>query len=233
MSFADDIKDTSDLQVDPNLKVITYGKPGVGKTTLAETLPGKSFVVAIEPGIQSLSHVSVKYGEAENMDEIREAYNFLKQHEGSLDSVLIDSATELAEKALLEFKKECDHGQRAYGEMQTFVKRMFKNFIQLDMTVVFTAKEQRETIDNSLLYCPHFPGKTLTQKSQIGHDPDYVLPLRMKKDAEGNMRRVLQTEPDGQYVAKKRDPNQALNKFEKPDIGALKQKIVNSYSEEE
>ena len=72
-----------------------------------------------------------------------------------------------------------------------------------------------------MLYGPRTPGKKTAGK--IPHIFDLVCPIRLETNAEGNLERWLQTEPDNSYEAKSRI--QGLERFERPHIGDLLAKI--------
>jgi len=231
MSIADSIESTTQLQREPNLKYLVHAPPGYGKTYLIRTLPGKTIVGSAESGLQSIADIDCDYLPIQSVSKLRELYSYLAGEDHEYDSLALDSITEIGEICLSEMKKEHKDGRRAYGEMQEAIIKLLRAFRSLDMTVYFSAKQQRENTDQGLLRVPNMPGSTLTQKRPIGHDFDFVFPIVTSEDDEGGLQRQFLTMHDGQHQAKARDPNHVLDKYEPCDISHVQNKIISSYSD--
>jgi phage nucleotide-binding protein len=233
MSIADQISSTEQLQRDPNLKYLVHAPPGYGKTYLIRTMPGNVICGSAESGLQSIADTDIDYVELTSITQLRELYKYLASGDHDYDSLALDSITEIGEICLSEMKEEHKDGRQAYGEMQEAIIKLLRAFRSLNMTVYFSAKQQREKTDRGLLQVPNMPGSTLTTKRPIGHDFDFVFPIVVSEDSEGNLNRQFLTEADGQHQAKARDPNHVLDKYEPCDISHVQSKIMNSYTEED
>ncbi len=86
-----------------NLSVVIYGAPGMGKTTLLGTLPGKTLIIDVDKGTSVLAG-------AENVDVVRISENIAEipgiikelQAKCEYDNVCLDSVSEL-ERAMLAY----------------------------------------------------------------------------------------------------------------------------------
>jgi hypothetical protein len=116
--------------------------------------------------------------------------------------------------------------------MQESIIKLMRVFRTLPINIYFSAKQRQDNHDGSLRYGPAMPGATLTEKRPISHDFDYVFALVTgeKTNPHDSAPRYLITEPDGEHVAKARDPLHALEPREVADLGAIRAKIISSYT---
>lgn len=233
MSFQETIDSTESIRRDANLKFLVYGPPGAGKTYMIRTLDGPALVGSCESGLASLVDVDVDFVELDTTDRLREMYKYLAGSDHNYQWAVLDSVSEMAEMCLSEMKSRHKDGRRAYGEMQETVIRLLRAFRSLDMSVYFSAKQRRDTVDGQMLYIPSMPGSKLSEKRPVGHDFDFVFPLIATEDEEGQTQRQLITQSTSEYQAKARDPQQVLDKFEDADLGNIRQKYINQYCEKE
>ena len=70
------VQSTADIQFH-GVKCIIFGGPGVGKTRSIATAP-KPIIISAEEGLLSLMEVDVPFIEVKSLDDLNEAYNFLK-----------------------------------------------------------------------------------------------------------------------------------------------------------
>lgn len=216
------IMDTSNLD-NHKIKFLVFGLAGSGKTSLIPTLPNP-FVISAEGGLLSIRKHNVKFTTISSVEELREVYEWLKSSTEAkgFDSVAIDSFSEVAEVVLSNEKKNSKDARLAYGEMQDVVTRLVRSFRDLPLHVYFSAKAERIQDDSgSLLYVPSMPGNKVGQA--LPYFFDEVLAMRIMKNKDGEDVRVLQTSSDNHYTAK--DRSGALDKWERPDLGAIIQKI--------
>lgn len=228
MSIEERITSTSDVE-NRVLNFLIYGAAGAGKTYMARTCAedGRTLALSCEAGMESLSDVDIDHIEINSFDGIVDAYSFLEGGDHDYAWVVLDSISEMADICLAEEKQKTAHGQQAYGNMQDRITRMLRRFRGLDLHTYFAAKQQREQIDGQMLYCPYMPGKTLTKKRPISHDFDFVFPIRVHEDEDGERHRYLQTVYDGTYEAKSRDPLHRLDTKVAPDLGRIRATLID------
>lgn len=206
------------------LKLLCYGQSGSGKTSLIPTLPNP-VILSAEAGLLSIADADLPFVQIETIADLREAYQWLtKSEEGkSFDSVALDSISEIAEVVLVAEKKQSKDGRMAYGNMAEQMTDLIRAFRDIPgRNVYFTSKlEKTQDEMGRILYGPSMPGNKTAQL--IPYFFDLVLALRVEKDSDGKPMRVLQCQPDGQWLAK--DRSGKLPMWADPDLGQIIQTI--------
>jgi phage nucleotide-binding protein len=214
-----EIKSTKNLD-QHGVNILVYGHSGVGKTKLIETLP-KPFIISAEGGLLSLEG-DFDFVEVHSMEEIKEAYQYLR-NSNEYESVVIDSLTEIADVVLNHEKMKNKDGRMAYSTMAEQMSKIIRAFIHMSsLNIYMTAqceKQQDET--GRILQSPSTPGTKFAQK--VPYFFDEVLALRGERNDEGKITRALMCDGDGSWLAK--DRSGKLNAWEKPDLGAIINKI--------
>lgn len=208
------------------LKALVYGPPGVGKTTLAATTGDDSAVLILsaEAGLLPLRGRDIAVVEGDSIERLREVYQYLRRGGHPYQWLIIDSLSEIAERMLATAKARAKDPRAAYGDTAEAVAAAVKALRDLPMHVVVIAKDQSRQDDlGRVSHAPMFPGRQLA--AAIPYDVDLILAYRCERDREsGEMRRWLQTQPDGVYDAK--DRSGCLDVEEPPDLAALAVKIA-------
>lgn len=211
------------------LKLLCYGQSGSGKTSLIPTLPNP-VILSAEAGLLSIADANLPFIQIETLADLREAYQWLtKSEEGkAFDSVALDSISEIAEVVLNAEKKAAKDPRQAYGAMQDQMTDLIRAFRDLPgRNVYFTSKlEKTQDEMGRILYGPSMPGNKTAQL--IPYFFDLVLALRVEKDADGKPMRVLQCQPDGQWLAK--DRSGKLPMWGEPDLDQIIQTIKGEKS---
>ena len=206
------------------VKMLVYGQAGAGKTSLVTTLPAP-VVLSAEGGLLSIAHHDVPYITIKTLDDLYQAYDWLVKSDEAkrFQSVALDSISEVAEVVLDHELKANKDGRAAYGELNTKMANLIRAFRDLPGKHVYMSAKLEKSQDEMgrMLYGPSMPGKSLTQ--QLPYFFDFVFPLRVEKDADGNTQRAIMTDSDGLWQAKSR--GQGLSTWEAPDLGAIIQKI--------
>jgi hypothetical protein len=105
-------------------------------------------------------------------------------------------------------------------EQMTDIIRAFRDLP--GRNVLMTAKlEKQQDEMGRVLYSPSMPGNKTGQA--LPYFFDEVLALRVEKDAEGSVQRVLMCDSDGLWLAK--DRSGLLDMWEQADLGAIIRKI--------
>lgn len=204
-----------------DVKILVHGPPGAGKTRLVATLPGRALILSAEAGLLSLADEDIDSATIATIDDLRDAYAFLKRGDHQYDWVCVDSISEIAEIVLAYEMEQTANGMRAYGEMAKVCFSVLRNFRSLPMGVYMTAKQERIQTDDGMLFAPLLPGKQLS--NGIGHVFDEIFALRTAKNEDGTIRRALLTQNDGSYEAK--DRSGKLEVYESADLAAIVAKI--------
>jgi phage nucleotide-binding protein len=207
------------------LKVLVYGQPGSGKTMLAATTGGRPLIISAEAGLLSLAGRDIDVVEAQNMESLREIYEYLSKNgdDNKYDWIVLDSISEVAEVVLANEKTVAKDPRQAYGALADTMAMLLRAFRDLPRNVYMSAKLERTKDDatGAMLFSPTMPGLKLGQLLPYLFDEVFV--LRVEKDAEGNPQRWLQTVGDHQYVAK--DRSGKLDPFELPNLSDVATKI--------
>lgn len=222
-----EIKNTSSIN-NKHINLMIYGHSGVGKTHLISTLD-KPFVIDTERGLLTLSGDignDISYAEIFNTKDLEEVYKYFAHDESARAhrTIVIDSLTELGELILEPLKRVSKDPRQAYGAMQDEINGILRMFRDLPYNICYIAQtDMIKDESGALLYSPALPGDKLKQK--LPHKFDEVLAFRIHKktDEKGviTKTRYIQTESDGQWLAKDRSRN--LSNFEKPNL----QNIIN------
>lgn len=218
------IRSTADVRLD-GVKMIVYGKAGVGKTTLIKTLP-RPLVLSSERGLLSLRKAGLPYIEINTVADAEKVLAWLEA-DGAADyeSVAVDSATDLAEVLLAASKAGLKDPRQAYGEVQDNVLALFRTLRDLPrLHVLAICKMEPRESEDGVRYVPAMPGKKLGP--QVPYLFDEVFHLYTDDVDPDKPVRWLRTQPDFQYEAK--DRSGALAGKEKPNLTSIINKIRNA-----
>jgi len=214
------IKSTNDIKP-TRINALIFGKSGVGKTTLASTLKGTTVIISMESGLMSLRHHPIDYVEIKCLDDLRHTLDELSKSD--YDNIYIDSLSEVGQMFLDYSKlKYPDDRQtmKMYGYLLEVMTKFIKYCRDIDKNVFFTAL-QKTTQDDAgrRFHTPDLQGSIATK---CGAFFDFVFNYQIiKKDDE--MVRCLVTSGTDNTIAK--DRSGVLDKFEKPDLGLIIDKV--------
>lgn len=212
------------------IKVLVYGKAGVGKTTLMGTAP-RPIILSCESGLLSLKEKDLPYIEIKSVTDIYEAYEYLKGKKGKrYKTICLDSVSEIADVVLAEFKKKEKDGRQAYMKMADEMFDLIRKFRDLKRkNVVFSAKRQSTAdADTGLTqYIPGMPGQATL--NFLPYQFDELFYMTFIEGNKGKKRRILLTETSYEYEAK--DRSGVLNKREAPNLTKIFKKIQSTKEE--
>lgn len=213
------------------VKMLIYGRSGVGKTSLLATAPNP-IILSAESGLLSLTEANQRrmFGKAvdiqvaliRTIDDLVQAHEDLSGVDVPFDTICLDSVTEMGEVVLSNAKQTSKDPRQAYGELLDRMTQVLKAFRDIEgKHVVFIAKEESRGQNDSTLYGPAMPGSKLGP--QLPYLFDEVFHLAIGETPEGVKYRYLQTQPDLQFDAK--DRSGALDHIEEPNLTKLINKI--------
>lgn len=219
------IQSTAQFGVRNGIKVVVYGKAGMGKTSLCATCPSP-IILSAEAGLLSLARWNLPYIEIKTIQDMRNVYSWVKnsQEARQFQTICLDSISEIAEVCLGERRNQKNSDGRAvYGDMIIEMTKIVREFRDLPgFHVYMSAKMERfkDETTGVVLNSPSMPGQRLGQA--MPYFPDEIFKL----DFEGyppNAYRVLRTQPDLLNDAK--DRSGVLNAIEEPHLGKIFDKI--------
>lgn len=207
----------------PNINMLVYGDPGVGKTRLAGSSDGVPelrpvLFVDIEGGTFTLRHAypDCDVVRVTNWVELQKIYDELRAGVHQYRTVVIDSLTELQMfnmEELLRLNNEDNPDSdediaslRDWQRSGTQVRKFIRAYRDLPMTVIFTAlmKTDKDKLSSKVAKKPSLPGK---MADQVAGMFDLVAYMYKKKiEAEGTEKeiRLLLTEATETITAKDR-----------------------------
>jgi len=218
--------------LDHGIKALIYGASGVGKTTLASTLEGRTIILSLEAGLLSLQDFDIDVidfsgftNPQEKHAEIAKAYRYLNENKAKYDNVYIDSLSEIAANLVAALKSQYVDRKDAlvlWGEYSEKMRMLIKSFRDLKgLNVFFTALQATDQDESKRRFAGvDMPGKISHQCLAMF---DEVFAYRMAEGDDGEEKRFLQCHPSSDFAAK--DRSGRLNKFERPNLGEILTKI--------
>lgn len=138
--------------LNPELKVVLYGKAGTGKTTLAATFPKPGLLIDIaEMGTDSVNDVKgLDVLRPTSWEDIEQVYWMLKKG-SKYKTVIIDTVSQLQDLAIREVtKKESsviggwgEISRQQWGRVATMVKTKVLDLRDLPINLVFIAHDRQ------------------------------------------------------------------------------------------
>jgi len=230
------------LAASNGVKIVIYGRSGMGKTMLSATMPNP-IVLSAEAGLLSLKRENIErvWGvnnpaityeipviQIRNVNDLVEAENYLRTDpQGQRFNPVLDSATEIAEQVLANAKKQVKDPRQAYGELIEQMTKTIKAFRDLPgRHVQLNFKEERSKDEGTgmTLAGPSMPGQKMGPATP--YLTDEVFQLFAGKNPDGSMFRALRTQPD--FSADAKDRSGALDELEYPHIGNIINKILGT-----
>ena len=222
------IYNTSDLAASGFVKVLTYGKAGMGKTHLISTAP-RPFVLSAESGLLTLRKFSIPYTILKTRQDVYNVFTWLKNDAGAranIGTVCLDSLTEIADLFLTEIKATCKDGRQQYGMLADQMNGVIRDFRDLNYDVYMSAQQEfdKDEYSGMMINRAKMPGKQLG--ASLPYFFDEVFQLGTATTPQGQSYRVLRTAADPANDAK--DRSGCLDPIEEPHLGKIFAKIKST-----
>lgn len=206
---------------------LIVGASGVGKTSLAKTLPhNETLIISAESGLLSIQDASIDVVEINSLSELKNVFTFLSTNENKYKNIFIDSLTEMGEMIFHALKPEYEKSQ-TFGLYNDYTDKIIATLKYLRGLVKYniwitcldkmTAKDFTEVISLDLVQ------KSLAKKIPALFDEVFHM---QAVEHDGELKRVLVT--DNSIVDFCKDRSGKLNKYELPDLGMINNKIFNT-----
>lgn len=208
------------------IKMLVYGQPGIGKTSLIPGLPTPA-VVDVENGLLSISDSGVRVCPVRSWADFEESLRWLDSIEArEFETFAVDSLTEIGELLLSSEKQKTKDPRAAYYVVQDRILGVCRYLRDLTSHHVFmTAGAQTQADEiGKILVCPAATGAKLAP--QLPYHFNEVFALRTVGQA-----RELLTSNDGTWQAKDRSGKlPPLISLPTPDIGPIFRAILGDQS---
>ena len=240
------LQSSNQLATTNGVKMVIYGRSGMGKTMLSCTAPNP-ILISAESGLLSLKKENIERVWGANapgityelpviviksLDDLiaAEVYCRTDPIGQQFTSVCLDSITEIAEVVLANAKKQVKDPRQAYGELIDKMTMVIKSFRDLEgKHVLLLAKEERIKEDNgAVLAGPSMPGTKMGPATP--YLTDEVFQLFVNQNPDGSSYRGLRTQPD--FTSNAKDRSGALDPVEFPHIGNIIDKILASNNQQ-
>lgn len=236
------LKKTNTSEVELRPLTLIYGKPGVGKSSLARTLPeSETLIIASEKGLGSLKNFNYDVLQVESWADIREAYTLLctDEYKNKYKYVIFDTFTgilEMNQAAILKkaspFASSIDSNTfmtlQRWGDHGGMICGMLDSFKALPYITILLCHEKRVENDSSVTFEPAISGNMIPPKL----DTSVELYLRMvfvKPTSEDRETRKLLTIGCTEYNAK--HPGNWLQPIMSADLGKIFEIITSRKNE--
>ena len=206
---------TAPSKINRGISLIIYADPGIGKTTLATTLPeGETLIINTEAGLGPLlgtKHVVFDVGAAlvdKNLEEVMsELYQVIRTGQFKVKNVVIDNISHLigqltihyTESRTKEFPELKEYGDTAYKMMEWI--HNWNDLRDMGINVVFNAWEYAYDLQNNNGTIITKTGP-LVGKSSVGKICGIVDLVGHMEVFEKTGARWVRFQPSQQYITK-------------------------------
>jgi hypothetical protein len=218
------------------IKVLVYGNAGMGKSMLCATAP-RPAIISTESGLLSLKRGNIERVHGVGtpgitydipVKEVKDFATFKKAiaqcvawfKAGSIETICIDSLSEIAEVCLREALRLNKDGRAAFGDMADDILELCKSLRDLEGPNVYVSTKQGLSSDSGL-QGPSLPGKFLDR--EIPYVFDEIFQACLADDGKGGKQFVLRTRSD--FTVYGKDRSGALEMIEYPALYNIIAKI--------
>jgi hypothetical protein len=206
---------TNKISSKDGVKTLVYGPSGIGKTRLALTAP-RPFVASAEKGLLSLRKESIPYVDISDYKSLTDFFEWFARSNDTryIDTLFLDSLTEIAQVILSEEKRQNKDARQAYMKMQDSVYDLIRHFRDIKQkNIVLLAWESQVDIGLTKKSSPVIPSEKLL--TSLPYFWDVVLHMHWGRTPDGVLYKAFHTQDSDQWVAKDRsgrlDPLEECN----------------------
>jgi phage nucleotide-binding protein len=144
-----------DDQTQAKWRILIYGAAGVGKSTMASTLPGKSYLLSLDDSYHRIDAFRNTDIWAIDPDKpVEDLADFVRSFDPSnYDNLIIDNVSNLQKLWFVEMAKQTKSGLdnqiQHYGEWTNYVIRFIAKMFSYDLNVFVTAWELQTPVTNA------------------------------------------------------------------------------------
>jgi hypothetical protein len=218
------LQSTYGIGLTSGVKLLVYGRPGIGKTRLISTAPSP-VIFSAEAGLLTLNQFNLPFVAIKSLPDLYDAWRWTTQSAEAkqFQTICLDSLSEIAEVFLLDskvaMKKAKIDLRQSYGEMLDRMMELVRQFRDLPgKHVYFTAKQETSEVG---MNGPSMPGR------KLGPNLPYYFDLVFQLERETNTNppyHYLRTQPDIMNTAK--DRSGRLDPIERPDLTHIFNKVL-------
>jgi len=210
------------------MAALIVGPSGVGKTSLAGTLPAKeTLIISAEAGLMCLQGTSIDMVEVSTKKELDEALTMITKPT-KYKYIFIDSLTEIGDIFLKELKSDPKYNDAkqtfklygAYNDLITSYTKAFRDLTQYSIFITCLDSTKADGLEK--VHTFNIPGQKV--KDDLKSWFDVVFEYKIYQDEDGKPHRKLVTDMAESSLAK--DRSGKLNKYESPNLGDIINKLL-------
>lgn len=228
-----EIKNLTEDEGSNRIVGLIVGESGIGKTTLAGTLKGKTLIASAESGLICLKKFpleirkNIDFVEIKSIKDFHDFYELINKEENKekYDNLFVDSLTEIGEVILADLKKDpkMTDNFKLYGrlaEIFSWFVKMLRDIKPYNVWITCLNSYEKNGVEMVEEF--NFPGGK--GKENLKGWLDLVLKYQVFKDDKGESHRKLISSVEVNRLAK--DRSGMLNSYENADLSAITNKIL-------
>lgn len=223
------ILNTADFANNNGIKVLCFGKSGVGKTRLASTAESP-FVGSAESGLLSLSRWNIPYCELKRIEDVFDFWRWLAtSHEArQFNDIFLDSLSDVMEVLLAQEKANNKDPRKAYGALAdrgVELARAFRDIKGKNIWILCKEELSKDENSGTSMIQPWLPGTKLGPALPYYFDEVFRYEVGMDTSVVPHAQWEALRCRASQFATAK-DRSGRLNEYELPNVRAITAKIL-------